>query len=454
MVVAEEIVHVLSPLSPFAGRSVADSWKRQYSPEGLTAQFELAAKLADKNPYFGPVVTTKVAWFSDGVGIVGDYEGSPMREWHDQAKQAGFDLVKVCRDFFLEYIPCNNAAAVWFEPPGDQAVVPSIAILDCARCSYSDAYGLEELKIRVTKNDKLSDEQAELIGKKWAKAIRDGTSVVLKKDEEDHFFVVSDAKSGRGFAPPSLTQVISEFAVVDLLAVADWAGAYAHGDVFRLATKGHEIKQGDRAGFPDWFLTSVDQEAIRKAMKSKRGFSDMVANFDFALRYIFLDPKFFDPNKYKNTVAKIERWAGAAGVILTGGELKQGVLDVMRQESVLARSQAKRLLEGVLNDESFWPASVKPPTRLEICFNPHTFLQPKTLMEMMRLAHTNGWLSPQTARGVFGLDNKREGDLLAEAHKQPERFSPAFQSHQGAQQNQGGRPSDSESTQTPPPTIV
>lgn len=448
-VMASETIHV-TPLMPMAGLINATYYERKYSPRTLQDQFELGTMLAEKNPFFAPVLKIKNQWFSDGVGLLGDYPNSGLEEWHNTVKDAGFNLSQMVRNVMIEYLSKNNVAAIWFKADAEAKVVPTLAIVDCEQATFTDAYGMETLKLKTVKNDQLDSATAARIGPKWAAAIKEGKEVELSKAAGDLFRVMSDAKTGKGFKAPDIVQLTMEFGIMELLAVADWAGAYTHGNVIRIALKGHEIKQGDRAGLTDHFMTNPNQKKIREALKSKRGAFDLISNFDFSLLYSYLDPKFFDVVKYKATLEKMERWAGGAGVLLKGGEMKDGVMKSLQIEGGWIRKRVADFLEPILNSPTFWPAGMAPTDRLKLGFNPNTFLDAKFLNDTMRLGHMQGWLSPQTARGFMGWDEARESANLKLAHAKPDQYSPAFQSHQGADSSPGGRPSDAPNTQTPP----
>jgi hypothetical protein len=438
-----EIDTGLTPLLP--QNLVAPTiYREHWFNKEIHEQFKLARTFLGENDFYGGVHYVKHNYFSEGFRFLN--QDSKTKAWLKKYKK--FDFQRLSDDIWTEWLLCDNVVAVWFKPK-TQGTLPTVTILDCEICIYTDVMGIEKLMLKLPKNSKIDAGVVKQLGPKWAEAMKTGKPVEVDPNKGEYFKVLTRAKKGQGFCRARIGQIVTELSTLDLLEIADWSGAWMHKNIARQIVKGHSVNGGPDAGSTKHFLTVAQQKRIMRELKNKSGAFDVVTPHDLKFVYNFLDPRFFDMKKYEGTMMRLERWAGAAGNLLNAGSRQDPLLmDSFEQEGRKNREMVKGFMEDIINDENFIGEETAPPQDLEVGWNPNSFRSMKFILEYIRLMNGNGLMSPQTAREIGYLDEDQESARMLAASKNPKKYTPVFEAKQGNTSGKGGRPSDSAATTT------
>lgn len=418
-------------------------WNRKSGP----LQFEQARSVAGTSDFLLGVFYLKEVFFNDAFRFLGTspspYKVGPDAKLSAWVREQEYPFARVVSDVFQEWLVCDNVVAYWTKNDGKE--LPPITILDCEVCDYRNAFGKESLKLKVAKVT-LGDEEAAGLPPRIANALKKGEDLKLDEGEGDRFKVLTRAKLGKGLGRPRMGGILLQLSTMELLGVADWAGAFQHKKVMRQFKKGHETRYGARNGSSANFIKAADAKAIHAANKGKDGAYDTVTNFDVDVKYPHFPTEFFDTKKYDGTLRRLEAWAGPLAAIMKQGQVNPLLFDLFAQEGRRCREQVGGYLDSIFNHPDFL-GKAKPPSPLLCQWNPRSFTSLKMMMELVRLAGGSGYMSPQTARECLDLDDRMEGDLMAAAHGKKKRYTPPFEAKQGMAGNAapkaGGRPSGS-----------
>ena len=422
---AAEVGSLLTPLL-LGERNTADAFLAKWRATTTRDRFEKARKIHETNSYVRDTLHLKEVFFNKGFAVSGI-----------EAVEAGYDCGQLARDVWGEFLLCDNVVAFWREREEGEPL-PLVTIFDCEQVEYSDAFGMNRVKF-IPKAAKLDAKTRKALGPRYAEAIEKGKPLELSRQQGECWRVLKVGKRGKGLVSPGIYSVFEKLSALELLEIGDWAGAWTMKNVIRQIKKGHEIKTGNLAGQPLHFITKKISDAIKSELRTKTGAHDAVTNFDIDILYKFLDPRFFDAKKYDGILGRLKAWAGAAGQLLDA-QLSPFVCEVLDAEMKAARGMVGPFLEGVLNDPGFLGAA--RGAALKVVWDEHAAMPWKIRLELIRLGYTNGLLSPQSAREMFGFDDAKESGRLLEAHQHPKQYWPPFEAKQGFLNNkpQGGRP--------------
>ena len=359
----------------------------------------------------------------DGLRI--EFQGK-TDEWQRTQGNALKDLVD---NIALELLTCESAAVIWVE---NTSGVAHWQVPDSENLTYCVLFGDQSLKVKLPKVSDMTG-----VVDRYKNAMKDG--VAWGDANNEGWRIAMFGKRNLLQSPPRLYSVFEEIAALNLLRIGDFNGAWAAKDLVRHYSKGHEIKTGDKAGDPRHFLKTTQAKKIKAELLKKQGYWDLIANFDVALKYYFLDAAFFDEKKYAGLMARMVQWAGPISGLMKG-EVDR--LPALRAEGAYLRSKIAGLAEEVLNATGFLQGAAKA-TGVRVTFNTRTFETPKGLLELVRLSHGNGLASPQTAREEIGYDDERESERMMTAHSKAKAYTPPFEAKQGMATGSGetgGRP--------------
>lgn len=437
----------LTTVIPLLPKGLLDpqAHKAQWTADDLKTAFCLGRSLLDgakANDLVGAVHHSRLCYFSDGLRLTGKASNdTKLLEWMAGEKVWPM-LRRLSNDVWREWLLQDNAVAFWKTPA--EGELPSVVVLDCEVCNYSSRMGEEVLKVKLKQVTLTPEEKAEMQSKwgpRWVDAYTKGKEITLDPKEGENFKVLTWQKLGHGFGMPRLKAVLDLLSTRQLLQTADWAGAWESVNLTELWSVGHEIKTGPLAGKPTHFITEKKQTAMEKSLKNKRGGRRVVTNFDVSLAYKYLEAAFFDPKKYAGVMAALKLWGGAPVAMFESGIISPLYMQNFQAEGMKSREMVSDFIFAIVNDESFFVGKDRPETPITLGWNPHSFLETKAKLEVLRLAGANAWASPQTAREALGFDDQVEGDRLVEAHKTPERYRPPFEAKQGmGGSTVGGRP--------------
>jgi hypothetical protein len=335
---------------------------------------------------------------------------------------------------------CDAVAVLW-----QDGGIPSA--MQGEDVEYDNRFGQEKVTIhlgtrKVTKElrKSLGDQVANALEKDGKVEIRNGRTGTL------NCRVLTTAKDGGGFPVPAVKAAMMDLAIIELLKIGEWNGAFARRNLIRQAKKGHEIKSGNLAGQPLHFYKSAFGKQLLKFLAEKIGYSEFVGNFDLAFEYVFLPADFFDPKIFDAVHRRLMTWAGGAGLVAeavdkTDDRFTNG-LDMLRHEAMEPRAMVAAFLEDIFEKAGGAKAAGR------VVFSNSIFFTVKQLQAFVSQAATNGHMSPQSAREWLGLDEQRETRRMKAARKDSEGYMPPFEAKQGMQSagavepptTAGGRP--------------
>lgn len=422
---AAEIGSLLTPLL-LGERNTADAFLSKWQATTVKDRFKKARKICESNSFVQDVLYLKLAFFNMGFAVTG----------MDGVESAsGYDFGQIARDVWNEFLLCDNVVAFW-RARGEGEPLPVVTIFDCEQVEYSDAFGLNQVKLTMEAS-KLDAGRRRALGDRYAGAIESGKPITLNRKDGECWKVLKIGKRGKGLISPRIYSVFEKLSALELLEIGDWAGAWTMKNVIRQIKKGHDIKTGPLAGQPLHFITKKVADAIKSEMRNKTGAHDAVTNFDIDILYKFLDPRFFDAKKYDGVIGRLKSWAGAVGQILDP-QPSPNVCEVLNAEMKMARGMVGPFLESIFKDPDFLG---EEKAAAKVIWDKYAAMPWKIRLELTRLGYTNGLLSPQTARGMFGFDDEEESALLLKAHENPKKYWPPFEAKQGfLNKSQGGRP--------------
>lgn len=399
--------------------------------------FKRARQFSEINDFIRLVLAIKKLVFMDGMQIkVTGRKGADERA-----------MRRTMADIWTEWLINDNAIAAWVATEGE---APFVTVLNCEDVEYSDAFGVEHLKV-WPKKETLTPQQRKELGDRYAKAITGRVPLVWGEDEREVFEVLTAAslhpagKAGTGLGKPSMFSIFEALAIYGLLSTGDWNAAWTAKDVIRQIKKGHSIDSGNLAGMPMHFLKKAERDVIHKEMKNKSGAFDVVTNFDIEFEYPSFDFKYFSVEKWEGIIGRLVRWAGPVGMLLVseGKEEREDILKLVEQEAIAHRD----VIAGFFGQIATAGGFGKPGMSVEVTFSETTFISWTTLINLVDRMTGNGIMSPQTAREYLRLDVKRESARIRDAKKNRDDFTPVFEANQGILTNNqnpdpgtGGRP--------------
>jgi hypothetical protein len=459
-------------------RLFRSAWK----PTGKRTVFKRVHELAKENHFVNWVIYFKLLLFMNGFDVMGAKKEN-MPEYR-----------RLTRDIFLEALTCDNAVVVWVEQPEEDeeaAALSRAIVMNCGDVRYDDSFGVPTLAVRFRKRQ-ISESQKDKLGERYAKALAEGSELVLDESHGEHFVVLSNEKLGNGLGVPRLRSVFDELSALELAGKGDWNAFWTMKDVIRQVKKGHDIKTGNLAGMPMHFIKEKEARAILGGLRNKAGSFDAVTNFDVDIKYptLEIDPKFLDAKKYGGVMQQLLQWAGPIGLLFKTeqGRALDDMIPILNAEMEHWREEVRIIVEQIINDPSYDPGmgepapnsadaaskpvdgstAVKPPkgkaaaspedadpddpARLQVTFNPLTLATLKNVVALVTAGLTNGIMSPQTGRKRLGLVEAVENANMKVAAANKENYTPVFEAKQGLLQepdntndnpeNTGGRPAD------------
>jgi len=451
-------------------RLFRSAWKAT----SLPTVFKRVHELAKMNHFVNWVVYFKLLLFMNGFEVLG------------ARKENAPEYRRLTRDIFLESLICDNAAVIWVqqdEPEeGEPAALARAIVMNCGDVRYDDSFGVPALTVKFRKRP-LTPTQQDKLGKRYAKALAEGSELLLDEGEGEHFVVLSSEKLGNGLGMPRLRSVFDELSTLELACKGDWNAFWTMKDVIRQVKKGHDIKTGNLAGMPMHFIKEKEAKAILHGLSNKAGAFDAVTNFDVDIKYptLEIDPKYLDAKKYGGVMQQLLQWAGPIGLLFKTeqGRALDDMIPILNAEMEHWREEVKGVVEQVINDPTFDPGAGEPAPntsdatargepldpvtavspkendglgRLQVTFNPLTLATLKNIIAYMTTGLTNGIMSPQTARKRMGLVEAVENANMKAARANKDNYTPVFEAKQGLLQepentndnpeNTGGRPTE------------
>jgi hypothetical protein len=411
----------------------------------------------DPHPYLQWLIRQRLAFYNSGFKLESEVGKKDTQGWLD--KHANYPFGKLARDVFREYQVTSNVVAFWRSEAADNRRtrvdrksdagfiegLPRVTIFNCEDVRYSNDFGVEQLWI-TPKRRKLSDDEKAALGPRYAAAIEEGKELKLDPKYGERFKVLTTAKMGNGFGMPDLKAIMGDLAILELLKLGDWNGAWARRKILRQTKKGHEITGGDRQGSPDYYFNPAYGKKLKKALNDQNGFMELIGNFDQDLAYVFLEAAFFDPKLYEAVEMRLDRYVGAMAMMMREGKLQSPFLmSLFRVEGLAERDLVGGYLASIFNDEFFYGSGDAPPQRILPTWDEGVFFNEKMLIAWMGFGLQNGIISPITMRRWMRVSDRGETELMKLAHTNGKDYEPVFEQKQGLlDAPEGGAPARTE----------
>lgn len=404
------------------------------------------------NAFVQWLVRMQVAFFNADFRLTSSGELKKTESWLEARQLYPFE--KLARDIWNEYILCANAVVFWRgepsgprngpKPPPESRIdgLPLVTVFDTERVRYSNDFGTELVWITPARR-KLTDDERDMLGKRYADAIEEGKELKLDQNKGEFFKVLTTAKKGSGFAMPRWKSIIFDLAILELLRVGDWNGAWARRKIVRHTSAGHEIRFGQLAGGPDFFAKKKFVQNWVKEVNKINGYSELATNFDQIIKYVFLEAGFFDVGIYAAVQERLDHFAGAIGMMMRKESNQMPYLmSMFRAEGFAERDIVGGFIRQIVNDPNFHGREAPPPAALLPQWDDTIFFNEKMLMAWLSFAYQNGFASPQTMRRYLRLMEKSENERMREAHARGEDYEPVFEPKQGLLGGAGGGEND------------
>lgn len=395
---------------------IFSAWIDRWSPLGggnRRGLIRVARSLEEDHHFYQPVMGIRKRYHGAGFEVQdsgGEQRKTETRKW-----------ARLARDVWAEFLLSDSVTVIWLDG-GTPAVMQGEDV------DFENKFGQEKVTIRMERQ-KVSKTLRKAIGDSFANALEKDGKIVIENGRSGllNCRVLTTAKDGSGFPMPSVKAAMMDLAIIELLKIGEWNGAFARRNLIRQAKKGHEIKNGNLAGQPMHFYKTAFGKQLLKFLSEKIGYSEFVGNFDLEFDYVFLPADFFDAKIYDAVHRRLMTWAGGAGLVAeavdkTDDRFTNG-LDMLRHEVLEPRRMVAAFLEEILSKCGVREA--------EVAFSNSIFFTVNQLQAYVSQAATNGHMSPQTAREWLGLDTAREANRMKAARKDPDGYMPPFEAKQG-----------------------
>lgn len=438
--------------NPYGGGAGMESFESaDHMPDDLEGAFRDARKWEQKSLLMQVLVALKIGFYNYGFALrpverpLDEAKKEALRKWQRLNRRKIRALVK---ETWQDRVVTDNVIAFWREKAG--VVIPRVIMVPAERCIYSDAMGIEKLKVNLGWNetdlrtgkpgepqDRTRDPNR--LTAKEIKRYAASRYVELSEDEGEFFRVLKRSRTGWGFTLPRMTAVFRTMAQDESMQVADNLWAFLSRAVTRHFKIGHEIRNGPLAGRGTWFWDPVRDAALREFFEGKVGILDVSTNFDVAIEFPYPDGKRFEREKYLSVFERLSTWAGPTGMMLLNnkGNGNPEWLKLLRIEATEERDDVGPYLSEIVN------TVFKPPMEVEVSWKNTIFQDQRMAVELLKFLTTTGALSYRTAldEASFDPDQEREHKAEeAELIQDPEKkylLLPPFDPAHGEQPGQG-----------------
>lgn len=407
--------------------------------------------LAGKKPnvFVQWLIRMRIAFYNADFSLTSEGKVKETADW--LSGHAAYPFGKLSRDIWTEYQVTSNAIAFWRgspngarngpQPPPESKIagLPRVTIFDSEQVRFTNDFGVNIVFITPARR-KLTDDEKAALGPRYAKAIEDGKELKLDPRKGEFTKVLTTAKVGYGLGMPQWKGIMQDLAILELLKIGDWNGAWARRKIMRHTKKGHESQYGNSAGSPDYFMKPEVAKKILKALDSKNGYAELISNFDQIMEYVYLGAEFFDAKVYEAIEMRLDRFAGAIGMMMReSANQSPYLMSIFRAEGLAERDIVGSFIRDIVNDPDF-QGDQKPPAALMPQWDDTIFFNEKMLIAWIGFAYQNGFASPQTMRRYLRLSEVNENELMKAARTHSDDYQPIFEPKQGllGPENDGG----------------
>ncbi len=395
--------------------------ERLLGPMTVPHAVKWACNLYRDQWFIGAVVELRLAFYHYGFKLkvadpeVHDLRKKGLEKWWKVRKAS---IVPYVRDVWKDWLLIDNAISFWDHP---QAVGEGPALLHVDQCIYSNAFGSKLLKYRHG----LSSDQikASSLSEEKKKLMIANAQIIIPPDQ---YQVLTRAKRGSGLAHPGLQRVVSPLAQLQSMEVADDVLAHICRTIWEQHKIGHEITNGQFAGFDRYFYKPKRAADIKNEYKGKTGHLPTVTNFDHSIEFPAPDHARFGAAKYDAVMQRLMWWAMPLGHILMAKQPAPWLWDMLRTLAEFERELVAEHLEAVINE------AFSPPTPVVCTWSNRIFRDARLSADLMKFALMGAGLSQRTFLEEMGEDPEDEREYKAEEAALPtEKTLPLFDPNHG-----------------------
>ena len=373
--------------------------------------------------------------------VAADKKNVVIQKWYDENK---LTVMKFVRDAWQEWFCMDNAIAVWCKncPP---------VLYPIEHLTYQDDFGIEALSFAHGLSPEKIDQMTSLslTARTAMKAGKDLTLMKQGKATTNGLFQFETLKRTRvgvGLAWPQIRTLFNSVGTWESLELADWQLADALRTVYEMHLIGHEIKNGNRAGFPDHFLKSKRAAAINKIIGGGKGGSKqtlaaikrLVVNFDHKVEYPRPDPKHFGNDRYEGVLERMMYWSMPIGQMLFAKQMNPWHGQFLKAKAQTERGFIGPFIEAVLKQ------SLGAPEGITAAWSDDVFMDPRLMLDTLKTGLTSGPLSQETFLEKTGHKPQKE-----RARKDTENDLPTHQVRPVWDGAHGINPNDPEAGRPP-----
>ncbi len=380
------------------------------SPSTIKDAMELARDWHKKNLFVQQGLRLKIAVANYGFCIRPDLEyGQKLdeparRRFTKWLRTNGPAIHRLVLETMEDWFIMDNAVAFWRK--SGRMALPRVFSLRPELCKYTDPMGEETLKVRMGwKIEELKALPPEA-QKRYGAA-----EIILDEEKGEYFRVLKRDRVGYGFAWPQMHAVFRVLNNAESHEVADNLWAFISRAVIRHFKIGHEIKQGPKAGQPNWFWNEKRDSAIRKFFEGRLGVMDYCSNFDTSLEYPFPSADRYDAKKYQSVWERLSYWLGPLGLVLMNRTANDFPLRLLRawveEERRLLRVHCEAIMREVFPSD--------PPAKL--VWSNRVFMDGRQWLEFLKFMLQAGPLSQRSVLEEADFDPEEERERKAEEHE-------------------------------------
>jgi hypothetical protein len=404
-------------------------------PDDLQSMFKLARNWHKQSWFVDQVNKLKLAFYHYDPRIVPVAAGRQLQgdkkklaEWMEKDDARREALLRYVVAVWTEWLLLDNVVSFWRM---EKKVTPFL--LQPELCHYTDAMGLERLKVNLMyRREMFTDEKGEPLPDWTWDEIKRYTSqqaILLSEDYDEYFRVLTRAVRGTGFCHPRLYSLFRTLSQAESMEVGESMLAYAGRLVLRAHSLGFEVRSASNAAKQAEYLWKAARaKPIEDFFKGRQGFAEFTKQFDHKVEYIWVDPKDYDARKWETIVNRCLWWAGPVGFMLMTKQLQPFLLPMLRADALADRARVGAHLEVVLNAGG-WDL----PCKVKVKWGDRCFNDLRLAWDMTKALMQQGPVSLTSALEVADFDPEQEAERK-KAEASPERddeLLPRFDPNHG-----------------------
>jgi len=406
-------------------------------PVDLQAAFKLAREWDKQSWLVEQVNKLKLAFYHYGFRLVPHDKGAKdkLAEWLDADDDRREGLYRYVVSVWEEWLLLDNVVSFWRK---EKKVTPFL--LQPESCRYTDAMGLEKLKVDLGyRKAMFLDENGQPIDGWTLEEIQRYTrrEVLLSEEFDEYFRVLTRGRRGTGFGTPRLYRIYRTLSQCESMEVGESQLAYAGRLVVRAHSLGFEVRSASNAMKQAEYLWKKERaKGIEEFFKGRQGFAEMTKQFDHKIETIWIDPNHYDARKWDTIVSRCLWWAGPIGYMVITKQLQPFLLPILRADALADRARVGAHLEVVLNAGGF-----QLPCKVRVKWGERCFNDVRLAWDMTKALMQQGPVSLTSALEVADFDPAQEAERKREeaSPKRDEELLPRFDPNHNSQPGRQGQ---------------